>query len=84
MPVLMVSAIRRGTRPVVSLFHVDGHWGDDGQQKLFHRPLVIGQSGCQRGGLPLPPALPFLHLDRTRLERPREDPRPHPPKRTPP
>jgi hypothetical protein len=71
-------------RRVVSLFHVDGHWGDDGQQQLFNSPLVIGQSGFHRGCLPLPPALPFLHPDRKRFERPREDPRPNLPKRTTP
>src|SRR6266498_2635649 len=56
---------------VVSLFHVV-RWGDDGQQQLFNSPLVIGQSSGHRGCLPLPPALPFLHPPRKRLERPRE------------
>src|SRR5215213_3473714 len=65
---------------VVSLFYVDSGWSDHGQQELFNSPLVIGQSGCHRGGLPLPPALLFLHPDRKRLERPCEDPRPNPPK----
>src|SRR6266540_1149618 len=52
---------------VVSLFRVDSLWGDDGQQQLFNRPLVIGQSGCQRGCLGVPPPLPFMHPDRERL-----------------